>query len=87
LNIAEDKRILSACVVLPNVSYEGMPVVETLPDGNIYEYLYVEGAYVHEPLPEPEPVKPMPTNEERIAALEEQLAAYEAAYQEGVNEA
>ena len=33
------------------------------------------------------PPVPQPTDKERIAALEAQLAAYEAAYAEGVNEA
>ena len=35
----------------------------------------------------PFPDEPQPTQEERITALEAQLAAYEAAYAEGVNEA
>lgn len=37
--------------------------------------------------PEEETVSNKPTQEERITALEAQLAAYEAAYTEGVNEA
>lgn len=51
LNLAADNRILSACVVLPNRNYDGMPIVEELPDGNIYEYIYVDGKYNHNPLP------------------------------------
>lgn len=54
LNLAEDKRILSACVVLPNGNYDGMPLVEELPEGDISDYLYVNGQYVYDPLPEPE---------------------------------
>lgn len=84
LNLAEDSRILSACVVLPNGNYDGMPIVEELPEGNIFEYRYVveENAetgeltweYVHDPLPEPEQPDPEPTQEERIEALEKQNA-------------
>ena len=87
LNLSEDGRILSACIILPNGNYDDMPIVDTLPEGDITDYLYVEGAYVYDPLPEPEEPEATPTNEERITALENQLAAYEAAYQEGVNEA
>ena len=87
LNLSDSKRILSACVVLPNGNYEGMPTVDTLPEGNLYEYLYVDGEYIHDPLPAPEQPEVKPTQEERITALEAQLAAYEAAYAEGVNEA
>lgn len=93
LNIADDARILSACIVLDVGNYDDMPIVEELPTGeteaekNIYNWLYVDGEYVYDPLPEPDPVEPTPTNEDRITALENQLAAYEAAYQEGVNEA
>lgn len=36
---------------------------------------------------DPEPAQDLPTQEERIAALEARLASYEAAYAEGVNEA
>jgi hypothetical protein len=46
------------------------PIVDFLPDGNIYDYLYVDGYYVFDPLPEPEMPKPEPTPEERFAALE-----------------
>lgn len=63
LNLAEDGRILSACVVLPNSNYDGMPRVDYLPEGNIYEYRYVVDEnlntgeltweYIHDPLSEP----------------------------------
>ncbi|MBQ8537191.1 MAG: hypothetical protein IJ461_07315 [Clostridia bacterium] len=43
--------------------------------------------YTQEELEAIEAEKNKPTAEERIAALEAQLAAYEAAYQEGVREA
>ena len=51
INIAEDGRILSACVMLEGISYENMPCVDFLPDGNIYEYRYINGEYLYNPLP------------------------------------
>ena len=41
LNLSEDKRILSASV---GGNYDGMPIVDTLPEGNLPDYLYVNGA-------------------------------------------
>ena len=77
LNLAEDKRILSAWVVLPNGNYDGMPIVDVLPDGDISDNLYIDGQYVYDPLPEPEqPEQPEEADyETRIAALEEELKA------------
>lgn len=43
--------------------------------------------YTQEELDAMEEARNKPTQEERIKALEDQLAAYEAAYAEGVNEA
>ena len=47
-------------------------MVDVLPDGDATDYLYVDGEYVYSPLPAPEPIKPKPTQEERITALEEE---------------
>lgn len=85
LNIDQETgRILSAGI-MPNPPADAVQV-ETLPDGDITDYLYVDGEYAYDPLPEPEE-ETKPSNDERITALENQLAAYEAAYTEGVNEA
>ena len=75
LNLAKDNRILSAWVVLPNGSYDGMPIVEELPEGNVMDYRYENGKYVYDPLPEHEPPATTPTDSERIAALEASLDA------------
>lgn len=83
LNLAEDNRILSAWKVLPNGNYDGMPLVDVLPDGNIYEYRYVNGEYIHDPLPEPEPPAPAPTED---SVWDELDAAYTAGYTEGYTE-
>ena len=82
LNLAEDKRILSACVVLPKGKYDGMPIVDTLPEGNLPDYLYMDGAYVYDPLAKPEPVEP--TTEPSV--WDELDAAYQAGYNEGYTE-
>lgn len=86
LNLNEENRILSACNVLPHGNYKNMPIVNELPDGNLLDYLYIDGEYIYDPLPVPEQPVPQPTQEERIAALEAQLAAYETAFAEGVSE-
>lgn len=70
LNLAEDNRVLSACVVLPNGNYDGMPTVSDLPDGNIFDYQYINSEYIHNPLPKEEPAEPVPTLEDRVSALE-----------------
>ena len=67
LNLNEENRILSACKVLPRGIYTGMPIVESLPEGNIYEYQYINGEFVHNPLPKEE-VKEQPTQLDTIEA-------------------
>ena len=52
LNLAEDNRILSACVVLPNGDYGDMPIVKTLPDGDVSDYIFMNGICVYDPLPD-----------------------------------
>ena len=75
LHIGDDNRILSAWKVLPNGNYECMPIVETLPEGNIADYLYVNGEYVYEPLPETDSPPHAPSDSERITILEQQMTA------------
>ena len=71
LNLAEDNRILSACKVLSNGNYDSMPIVDTLPEGNLPDYQYIDGEFVYNPLPKEEPVIPnTPTLEDRVSALE-----------------
>lgn len=85
LNLSEDNRILSAWKVLPNGNYEGMPIVETLPEGDVSDYLYIDGEYVYDPLPEPEPPEAEPTVWDELDAAYQ--AGYEEGYTEGVNTA
>lgn len=53
LNIAGNNRILSACVVLPSTP-ASMPRVDALPEGDINDWLFVNGEYVYDPLPVPD---------------------------------
>lgn len=52
-------------------------IVDTLPEGNLFDYLYIDGEYVYDPLPRPEPVDPEPDR-----SVWDEL---DAAYQEGVD--
>lgn len=67
LNLSEDSRILSAWVIIDGQSYDNMPIVDTLPDGDVSDYKYIGGEYIYDPLPKPEP--PEPTTDEVMNVL------------------
>ena len=86
LNLAEDGRILSA--TYPQYAHEDAVVVDALPEGDITDYLYMDGQYVYAPLPEPELPEPAPAKDSVWDELDAAYTAgYEAGYTEGVNEA
>lgn len=58
-------RVLSA--TFEQFAQKGMPLTEQLPKGDITDYLYKEGAYVHDPLPK-DPGPDGPTRLEEMAA-------------------
>lgn len=68
LNLSTDNHILSACVVLQSTP-ETMPRVDALPDGDINDWLFVNGEYVYDPLPVPPTPEPEPTADEILNAL------------------
>lgn len=69
LNLADDGRILSA--TYPKYAPEDAVKVEMLPDFDITDYLYVDGQYVYNPLPEQEePEQEEATLESRVETLE-----------------
>ena len=72
LNIDTDGRIYSA--TYEKYAVEGMPIVDMLPDGDITDYQYINNKYIYNPLPKEEEEE-IPTNSERITALEEALTA------------
>ena len=43
-------RVLSASLLFNGASMPGSVEVETLPDGNLYDYLYVNGEFVYSPI-------------------------------------
>lgn len=71
LNLATDGRILSATE--ERYAAPGQPIVNELPEGDIANWLWVDGEYIYDPLPPPE--TPPQSDAERIAALEEELLA------------
>lgn len=52
LNLAEDGRILSA--TYPQYAPEDAVIVDELPEGDISEYIYRDGEYIHEPVEQTE---------------------------------
>lgn len=73
LNIGEDNRILSA--TYEEYAVEGMPIVDALPSGetpeenDISNYRYVDGEFVYDQLPQPEPPEPVETADDVLNAL------------------
>lgn len=51
LNLNEDNRILS--VTFDQYAPSSQPRVDVLPDGDVSDYLYVDGGYVYDPIPVP----------------------------------
>ena len=49
LNLGQDRRVLSAA--FQEAIPDGTVVTAELPEGDIAQYRYVEGAFVHDPLP------------------------------------
>lgn len=67
LKLSEENRILYACVILVRGNYDGMSIVDTLPEGNLPDYLYINGEYIYDPLPKEE-IKEVPSQLDTIEA-------------------
>jgi hypothetical protein len=67
LNIDADGRVLSA--TFPQYAPKDAVTVDALPKGNLADYRYVSGKFVHDPLPVPEEPAPAPTAQDDIDAL------------------
>ena len=65
LNLAEDGRILS--VTFAKYASVNAVVVDALPEGDVADYRYVDGAYIHDPIPVVE-TEELPTQIDRIEA-------------------
>ncbi len=69
LHLREDNRILSA-------TYEGYGaendvIVDSLPDGDVADFKYVDGGYIYDPVPKEPDAGTKPTLEDRVADMEE----------------
>lgn len=73
LNLAKDKRVLSAGRVIEGQNYDGQVIVAELPDDTdgkwVSDYYYIDGEYIYEPLPRPEEPEPQPSTEDIMNAL------------------
>ena len=67
LSLADDGRILS--VTYAKYALVNTVVVEILPEGDISEYRYVDGEFIHDPLPKPEQPEAEATTEDILNAL------------------
>ena len=71
INLDKESRILRA--TMQGYADADYIMVESLPDGNIIDYKYINGEYVHDPLPEPEEPPAVETVEEKIERVEANL--------------
>lgn len=68
LNLDKDTgHVLSA--TYPEYAAEDNVIVDALPEGDISDYLYVDGEYIYEPLPEPAEPEAEPTIEEVLNVM------------------
>ena len=67
LNLNEEGRILSA--TSDKFGAPNQPRVNELPEGNLPDYLYIDGEYIYDPLPKPEEPEPQPTMEDILNVL------------------
>ena len=63
LNLAEDGRVLS--VTFEEFAVEGMPIVDSIPEGDASQYRYENGEFIYDPVPVEE-VEELPTQLDRI---------------------
>lgn len=64
LTLAEDGRIMQ--VTYECFANDTMVLVEKIPEGDTYEYRYMDGEYIHDPLPQP---AAEPTTDEILNAM------------------
>lgn len=82
LVLSADNRIIDASAqrYAPTDSI----IVDKLPEGDFHNYLYINGEYVYDPLPEPEQPELAPSLEFRVATVESDVASLTAAIEKGL---
>ena len=70
LNLAPDGRVLSA--TYPKYAPGDAVVVDRLPEGNIADYRYMDGEFIHDPLPKEDAEEPI-SLEAQVQELREAL--------------
>lgn len=72
LNLSDDRRVLSAAEYREGDSVpDSAVIVDALPEGDLYDYRYVEGDWVRDPQPKKTETAVPPTLEEQMTALSE----------------
>ena len=67
LNLAEDGRVLS--VTKDEYGADGQPRVTEFPADDVSQHRYVDGEFIYDPLPQPEPPAPAETTDDVLNAL------------------
>lgn len=67
LNLDKNKRVQST--TWDKYAPAEYPRVETLPDGDVRDYLYVDGEFVYDPLPDDPESEPEATTDEVLDVL------------------
>lgn len=71
-------RVLSASLLFNGTFMLNSVEVETLPDGNLYDYLYVNGDFVYSPIKTEKPVKESSVKEqEAISVCSDEQTGFE----------
>lgn len=72
-------RILSAGIIANSPA--GALLVDTLPDGDITDYLFIDGEYFFDPLPDPEQPAPTPSLASRVETVEDKTNELQEAFE------
>lgn len=69
---------------VPSEQLDQYILVDTIPEGNLTDYLYIGEKYVYDPLPEPEQPAPASSLETRVATVEAGVVALTTAIEKGL---
>lgn len=67
IELAEDNRVVS--VTYESYATEKLRIVDVIPEGDITEYRYENGEFIHDPLPQEETEEEEPTVEDDILEM------------------